>query len=213
MSAADIKFNDINFDIKAIALSRILSQYYGKKIMQMLLLAYIEEVQELSTAISQLIEKRTINQAEGLQLDTIGKIVGRPRTYYEYEEDYWFAPDNAGVAPDSGHWWCYPAPQAASEKMDDVTYRKWLWMQILENHNLYSSVPEIENNIQDGIGETVGIQRTGMMEADLYVTENISLTNKKLLSYNEDNMLTDNDYLFPYPATTKIDQVEINNDD
>jgi hypothetical protein len=92
--------------------------------------------------------------------------------------------------------------------MDDITYRKWLWMQILENHNLYSSTPEIENNILDGIGETVGIQRTGMMEADLYVSQNISLTNKKLLTYNTNNTLTENDYLFPYPATTNIDQVE-----
>jgi hypothetical protein len=60
----------------------------------------------------------------------------------------------------------------------------------------------------DGIGEVVGIQRTGMMEADLYVSQNISLTNKNLLSYNVDTKLTDNDYLFPYPATTNINQVE-----
>lgn len=213
MSAIDIKTDSIRFDMMNIALSRMLSQFYGKKILQLLLQAYIEEVQELSTAIADLIEKRTINKAEGVQLDTIGKIIGKPRTYYEYEMDYWFAPDSAGVAPDNGHWWCYPAPQAIGEKMDDAQYRKWIWMQILENHNLYSSVPEIENNIKDGIGEVVGIQRTGMMEANLYVSENISLTNKKLLSYNEDKMLTDNDYLFPYPATTKIDQVEVNNAD
>lgn len=208
MSAIDIKTESIRFDMMSIALSRMLSQFYGKKILQLLLQAYIDEVQELSTAIADLIEKRTINKAEGVQLDTIGKIVGRPRTYYDYETDYWFSPDSAGVSPDSGHWWCYPSPQAIGELMDDKTYRKWLWMQILENHNLYSSTPEIENNILDGIGETVGIQRTGMMEADLYVNPNISLTNKKLLSYNVNTKLTDNDYLFPYPATTNIEQVE-----
>ena len=143
MAAIDIKFTAINFDMRAIAISRMLSQLYGKKILQLLLLAYIDEVQELSTAIAMLIEKRTINKAEGTTLDVIGNIIGRSRAYYDYETDYWFAPDTAGVSPDSGHWWNYPAPQAEGQTMDDDTYRKWIWMQILENHNLYSSVPEI----------------------------------------------------------------------
>lgn len=208
MSAENIKTDSIRFDMKAIAIGRMLSQFYGKKILQLLLLAYIEEVQELSTAIADLIEKRTINKAEGTQLDIIGKIIGRDREYYNYEQDYWFATDEDGVSPDSGHWWCYPAEQAVGQQMDDVTYRKWIWLQILENHNLYSAKPEIENAIYDGIGETVGIQRTGMMDADIYVNKNISLTNKRLLAYNENNMLTDDDYLFSYPATTKIDNVE-----
>ena len=208
MSAIDIKTDSIRFDMRAIALSRMLSQFYGKKILQIFVQAYIDEVQELSTAIADLIEKRTLNKAEGTALDTIGKIVGRSREYYNYEVSYWFAPDTEGVSPDSGHWWCYPAQQAVGQNMDDITYRKWLWMQILENHNLYSSTPEIEKNILDGIGETVGIQRTGMMEADIYVNQNISLTNKKLLTYNTNNTLTENDYLFPYPATTNIDHVE-----
>lgn len=208
MSAIDIKTDSIRFDMSAIAMSRMLSQFYGKKILQLLVQAYIDEVQELSTAIADLIEKRTLNKAEGTALDTIGKIVGRSREYYNYEISYWFTPDTEGVSPDSGHWWCYPAEQAVGQTMDDITYRKWMWMQILENHNLYSSTPEIENNILDGIGEKVGIQRTGMMEANLYVSQNISLTNKKLLTYNTNNTLTENDYLFPYPATTNIDQVE-----
>ena len=208
MSARDIKCDGIRFDMKAIAISRMLSQLYGKKVLQLLLLAFIEEVQELSTAVADLIEKRTINKAEGTQLDVIGKIIGRNRQYFEYEQDYWFATDENGVSPDNGHWWCDPAPQAIAGDMDDDTYRKWIWLQILENHNLYSAKPEIENSILDGLGETIGIQRTGMMEADIKVNENISLTNKKLLAYNKNNMLTDNDYLFAYPATTKIDQVE-----
>ena len=208
MSAVDLKFDSIKFNLQEIAHSRILSQFYNSKTLKLLIDAYTAEVQELSTALEELIEKRTLNRAEGEQLDAIGRIIGRPREYYNYETDYWFTPDKEGTQPDNGRWWMYPAPQAQGQEMDDDTYRKWLWMQILENHNLYSSVPEIENNIQDGIGETVGIQRTGMMEADIYVTENISLTNKNLLNYNVNTKVTDNDYLFPYPATTNIGQVE-----
>lgn len=208
MSSVDIKTESIKFEMQKTAGSRMLSQYCGSKIFHLLLQAYIAEIQELSTAISELIEKRTLNKAEGTTLDIIGRIVGKDRIIYDYDAKYWFTTDTAGVSPDSGRWWCYPATQAIGQTMDDDTYRLWLWMQILENHNLYSSTPEIEKNIIDGIGETVGIQRTGAMEMDLYVNQNISLTNKNLLSYNTDNQLTENDYLFPYPATTNINQVE-----
>lgn len=208
MSAINIKFEAIKFDMKAIAMSRVLSQYYDSKILKLLIQAYIEEIQELSTAIYDLISKRTLNLAEGTTLDIIGKIVGRPREYYEYETDFWFTPDTETSQPDNSHWWTYPAEQAISQPMDDNTYRKWLWLQILENHNLYSSVPELKNNVLEGIEEKIGIQRVGMVEADIYVNPNISLTNKKLLIYNKDTQLTDNDYLFPYPAAMSINQVE-----
>lgn len=208
MSSVDIKTESIKFDMQAIAAARMLSQFYDSKILHLLLQAFIAEVQELSTALSDLIEKRTLNKAEGDILDTIGKIIGRNRIMFDYDSQYWFATDTAGVSPDSGHWWCYPAAQATSQSMDDDSYRKWLWMQILENHNLFSSTPEIKNNIMDGIGEVVGIQRTGAMEADIYVPQNISLTNKNLLTYNMNSQLTENDFLFPYPATTNINQVE-----
>lgn len=208
MSAANIKFEAIKFDMKAIAMSRVLSQYYDSKILKLLIQAYIEEIQELSTAIYDLISKRTLNLAEGTTLDIIGKIVGRPRESYNYETDFWFTPDTETSQPDNSHWWTYPAEQAISQPMDDNTYRKWLWLQILENHNLYSSVPELKNNVIEGIEEKIGIQRVGMVEADIYVNPNISLTNKNLLSYNKDTQLTDNDYLFPYPAAMSINQVE-----
>lgn len=208
MSVTNIKFEAIKFDMKAIAMSRVLSQYYDSKILKLLIQAYIEEIQELSTAIYDLISKRTLNLAEGTTLDIIGKIVGRPREYYEYETDFWFTPDTDTSQPDNGHWWTYPAEQAIGQLMDDETYRQWLWLQILENHNLYSSVPELKNNVLEGIGEGIGIQRVGMVEADIYVNPNISLTNKKLLIYNKDTQLTDNDYLFPYPAAMSINQVE-----
>lgn len=210
MAIESIDFSGVKFDLEARAESRMLSQFYDSKVLKLLLNVYISEVQELSDAIYNLIKGRSLNDAQGKQLDAIGRIVGQERTGFSYNNTYWFAPDELGIQPDNGRWWTQNQPQSVVQEMDDDTYRMWIYLKILENHNLFSSTPEIESQIEKGIGENVGIERSGMMEAKIYVTPNISLTNKNLLSYNENTELTDNDYMFSYPATTGISEVEEN---
>lgn len=207
MAIGQLDFSSIEFNLKEISESRVLSQFYNSKVLKLLLGAFTAEIQELSTAITDLIKYRTLPYAEGEQLDAIGRIVGQDRTGYEYDEGYWFAPDTSGVQPDNGAWWVQNAMQASEEQMDDATLRKWIWLKILQNHNLYSSVPEIKNAVLDGLGETIGIEAYGPMEADIYVSKNISLTNKYLITYNQNTRLTDNDYKIAYPATTSIHSV------
>lgn len=207
MAVKKIDFSSIVFNLEQISQSRMLSQFYDSRVLKLLLGAYTAEIQELSTAISQLIEKRSIYEAEGEQLDAIGRIVGQDRTGYSYDTAYWFAPDERDICPDNGHWWVQKQPQSVEEEMDDETYRKWLWLKILENHNLYSANPEIKNQIKEGLDEVVGIETEGNMVAKLFVSANISLTNKELLRYYKNTKLTDNDYMFAYPATTNIDEI------
>lgn len=204
MAIEAITYDELKFDLKARALSRMLSQFHNSTVLKLLLEAFTSEVQELSDAIYELIRQRSVGYAKGYNLDAIGRIVGRDRTQYNYTAAFWFAPDETDVQPDNGHWWTQNAQQAVSEDMDDNTFRQWIWLKILENHNKFSSVPELEFAIQDGIGEMVGIQRTDIMEANILTEPTISLTNKALLTYNRDTELTDNEYLFAYPATTSI---------
>lgn len=204
MTDLALKFNDIEFDLKKISEGRILSQYSQSPLYKELLGAITSEVQELSTALSNLVKYRTIANAEGKNLDIIGKIVGQKRESYNYDTAYWFAPDEDGVQPDNGHWWVQNAPQATDEPMDDETYRKWIWMKVMTNHNKFSSVPELEKEIEEGIEEVVGIQRTGMIEQNILVQPSISNSNKALLAYKTDTTMTDNKYLFAYPAATEI---------
>lgn len=204
MAVASIKYDEYKFDLHERAELRMLSQFYNSKVLKLLLQAFTSEVQELSDAIYDLIRLRSVKEAKGKNLDTIGRIVGRDRQGYNYDTSFWFSPDDQESSADNGNWWCRNAEQAEALEIDDETYRKWLWLKILENHNKFSSIPELEEAIQDGIGETVGIQRTGMMEAEILTEDTISLTNKRLLSYNKDTELTDNEYLFAYPATINI---------
>lgn len=204
MAATELKFDDIKFDLKKISESRILSQYSTSPLYKLLLGAYTSEIQELSDAIVDMMKYRTIANAKGKNLDVLGRIVGFGRKGFNYDASYWFAPEIEGVAPDNGHWWVMNSPQAITEPMDDETYRKWIWMKVLKNHNKFSAKTEIENQIKEGINEVIGIQRTGMIEQEIYTTTSISTTNKNLLTYVVDTTLTDNQYMFSYQAATNI---------
>lgn len=204
MALEEIDFSSLRFNLKEISESRILSQYATSPLYKALLGAFTSEVQELLDAIVDLMEYRTISKAEGKNLDIIGRIIGQPRLAYNYDSDYWFTPDEDGLGPDNGHWWLSAVPQAVQEDMDDDTYRKWIWLRVLENHNLFSSTPELENAIYEGLEEKVGIERVGMMTGKIYTESTISLTNYSLLDYYRNTPIVNNEFMFAYPATTVI---------
>ena len=204
MAIQSIDFSALKFNLKEISESRVLSQYRESPLFNLLLGAITSEVQELLDAIVEMMEYSTLEKAEGVQLDNIGKIIGVSRTSYEYDESYWFTTDEEGIGMDNGHWWVQGASFSTSSEMDDTTYRKYINMKIQKNHNLFSSTPELVKQFENGIGETIGIEITGMMVGKLYAQSEISLTNYTLLDYNKNTNLTDNSYLFAYPATTSI---------
>lgn len=206
MPATNIDFSSLRVNLREISEGRILSQYSQSDLFKKLLGAITEEVQELLNAIVDLMEYRTISMAEGKQLDAIGRIVGRQRTTYNYDEDYWFTTDTEGLGPENGHWWVSGSQQAVLTEMDDITYRKWIWMTIQQNHNLFSSKPEIVNAIFEGLGEKIGIQLDGMTVGKILAQKTISLTNYSILDYHRNTSLTDNDYPFAYPAATSISE-------
>lgn len=203
-----IDFSELRFKLKEISESRILSQYSSSPVYKLLLEAFTSEVQELLDAIVDLMESRTLYDGNTYTLNIIGKIVGQNRVMQDYDNTFWFSPDNEGVSADNGYWWVNTTSKSSIQEMDNVTYRKWLWLKILENHNLFSAKPEIEDQIKQGLGETVAFVDDGIVEAKIIVEQTISLTSEALLTYYKDTQLTDNDYLFAYQATTEINSVE-----
>lgn len=203
-----IDFSSLRFNLKEISETRLLSQNINGRLLKLFMGIITSEIQELLDAIVDLMEYRTIQKAQGPQLDALGRIVGQTRLAYNYDEDYWFSPDKADVQPDIGHWWSNPAQQANIEPMDDDTYRQWIWLKVLENHNKFSAKEEVENIIAEGINEEVGIARSGNMVGKIYCNDGISLTNYNLLDYHKDNLQVENQFVFPYSATTSISSVE-----
>lgn len=60
-------------------LTKFLEQFKGQPILSALLRSYLNRVQELEDAIWEVILIRGIDESEGVNLDAIGGIVGRPR--------------------------------------------------------------------------------------------------------------------------------------
>lgn len=199
-----VNFDSLRIDLKKLSESRLLSQYVDGRILKLLMGVFTSEIQELLDAIIDLMEYRTIQKAQGAQLDAIGRIVGQERLAYNYDQDYWFSPDEDDVQPDNGHWWSNPAEQALIQIMDDSTYRRWIWLKILENHNKFSSKPELENIIREGLSEEVGIEAEGSMNGKVLCNPEITLTNFNLLMYHKNNLQVENDYMFPYSATSTV---------
>jgi hypothetical protein len=63
----------------AQALGRLLERWKGKAKLEALLRTYTDEVQALEQAIWDVLIKRLPAEAEGVQLDVIGRIIGEPR--------------------------------------------------------------------------------------------------------------------------------------
>ena len=66
-------------DHAAQAVARLASQYKGKPLIEGLLAAFTAQVQALEDALYQLATNRYLDTAEGVQLDTLGKVLVLPR--------------------------------------------------------------------------------------------------------------------------------------
>lgn len=67
------------------AKSKLLSQYQGKPRIEALLCALVDQIQEVEAATWQLIDLRTLNNAEGAQLKGIGDILGEKQGSFDQE--------------------------------------------------------------------------------------------------------------------------------
>jgi hypothetical protein len=61
------------------ALARLLEQFKGNPQMREMIRTWVEQVQELEAVAFEAIRQKAIDDAEGVQLDGIGQIIGQPR--------------------------------------------------------------------------------------------------------------------------------------
>lgn len=67
------------FDHAAQGLTRLLEQFKDQPRLTALARSYLNQIQKLENAIWEVIQIRGIDQSEGVNLDAIGRLVGRPR--------------------------------------------------------------------------------------------------------------------------------------
>uniref|UniRef100_UPI004027862E DUF2612 domain-containing protein n=2 Tax=Megasphaera TaxID=906 RepID=UPI004027862E len=115
--------------------NHLIGQFQRKQILQAILEALGEELDELEQAFSDLRDKRWIDTAEGAQLDGIGTIVNQPRQIADAIQISFFGfqgQDNTlgfeqGRFRDPWETWLQ------SVSLRDPEYRKILWLKVFKD--------------------------------------------------------------------------------
>lgn len=206
-SALRVDFSEYeNRDLITEGLEKMLSVWFDKCTLRQLMAAFLRQVQELYDVAIQVEKARTLYFAAGVNLDALGRIVGRSRTAIAYSEDSWFKWDTQGQSFDQMPWWVTGGYLNVNETATDGQYREQILARILKNHTLCASIPEILFVIREMFNLDVSYTKLGPMKVRLIVQNSISKVQLYLLMHKEDNMLVDSDYLLPYPATLAIDE-------
>lgn len=129
-------------DHKALAESRLITQYREATNFKARVDALIDESDNIEAALCQLLEERWIDTAIGVQLDILGDIVGQPRTVEEIEANVYFGFQSAigaetfGTLADSGVGGVFRTladPEYIAKTMDDDEYRVFIKAKVKKN--------------------------------------------------------------------------------
>lgn len=113
----------------------LIGQFHGKPVLQAIIEAFGEELDELEQAFSDLRDKRWIDTAEGAQLDGIGTIVNQPRQIADAIQIAFFGfqeQDNA-LGFEQGRFRDYWETWLQSANLSDPEYRKILRLKVFKD--------------------------------------------------------------------------------
>lgn len=159
------------------------------KYLQLFNLEY-EALQEL---FRQLMQERSIDTAQGKQLDIIGDIVGQPRELIDSDLLPYFGFEGAGVEQSygdlyddrvGGYYWDINTPLAGSVLLNDDQYRIFIKAKILKN--VTRATPEDVINFISFVFGVKKIQITvdsGATQAVVIISDDLNLFERRLLKY------------------------------
>lgn len=139
----------ISEDYIAEARENVTEQFVDKIVIDKYLQLLIKQQEALQKVFKDLLQKRSIEEATGAQLDIIGEIVGQPRELLSADLFPFFGFQGAPLAGSMGDlsnpmlgekWYSFGQPIGASILMDDDTYRLFIKAKILKNNT--ASTPE-----------------------------------------------------------------------
>lgn len=131
------------------ARERYTEQFKNKDVFDRYVQLLLSTKQEIQLTLKDLIQKRTLDSAEGVQLDIIGEIVGQPRELIEANLlDYFgmldaFGAGSMGELGDSNVgelFWELGRPTGGNLSLDDNSYRLFIRAKIIKN--ITTSTPE-----------------------------------------------------------------------
>lgn len=134
-------FTDLNYLTEARG--RVTEQFKGRDIFDRYLQLLINQQQSIQQVFKDLLQKRSIDEATGAQLDIIGEIVGQPRELIAVDLYTFFGFQGAAQAGSFGEFgdpviggifYNFGTPLGGNVLLDDPTYRLFIKAKILKNN-------------------------------------------------------------------------------
>lgn len=175
-------------------------QFEGKVVFDKFLQLVLTQREEIQDVFVDLLQGRSIDEAQGAQLDMIGRIVGQPRTLINLDLYNYFAflgypsGETYGDLNDpsaGGVWYTQGTPIGGNYTLDDETYRLFIKSKILKNRT--ASTPE----------ELLQFLSFLFGDIPIYLKEgeaSFTLLFGRPLSQLEENLLTFTSYELGYPS-------------
>lgn len=199
-----VRFDSRKADLVSDGLSNMLSAFYDACTLRQFVAVLINEVQQLFDAAIEVQRARTLYDAEGVNLDAIGRIVGQERAAWQYSEEGYFHFDIEGQGWDQLGWWCTNAPLGEYIEATDDVYRVNILSRIVKNHTLVSAVPEITALVMLLLNTKVSFLKRGPNTVCLVVPTGIDKTALWYLTRFLSDTHVDEAYRVPYPATLSL---------
>jgi len=174
---------------KDLAESRLATQFRESTNLINYIKALLVEADTLESVFADLLEKRWIDTAEGIQLDILGSIVGQPREFIDAEIFNYFGfainaiSQSFGSVSDpsiGGRFILINEPTSGVRKLNDDEYRTFIRARITRNFT--KSTPEdIITQIRFIFGSPLVLFSDGDTRYDISIGRYLSLNEKSIL--------------------------------
>lgn len=183
------------FEIKdylSEARSRVTEQFKDKDVFDRYVQLMISSSEEVQLVLKDLMQKRSLDTAQGVQLDILGEIVGQPRTLLDTSLLKYFAFDTYPDAQSfgdlndnalGGYWYSLGDALTGNTLLNDEQYRLFIKAKILKNRT--TATP---NDFLEFVGFVFGTQLNniiveGNAEFTILVGKELNSFEKALLTY------------------------------
>lgn len=203
-----MSFEDLRRDLHALACDDTLDVVRRAPVLRGVQSALVDGAQALYDAAIDALQGRTLDDAVGVQLEVLGRIVGLwPRPLEDAGALVYFGPDAVESAPDQAIAYVIGAPLAGQVPIGDPRYRVAIRAKIVKNHTRYGSAPELMNYGMLAFGIPVSVKNIGNsdLEVVLPASAPASAVAAILTEYTDETV--DHAYALPLPTTARIARV------
>lgn len=179
-------------DFLSEAREDITQQFKDKEIIDRYLQVFLAELPNIQQMFKDLLQKRSIDEATGEQLDVIGRIVGQPRDLISLDLYKYFAflgyPNGGGYGdlndPSVGApFYSAGTPTGGNYTLDDETYRLFIKSKILKNQTA-ATPEELITLVKFLFGQETPVYiREGKSKFTLFFGRGLSTLEKNLLGF------------------------------